>query len=262
MVHTSNELLATYPISRFRPPGYYPITTHDTDQESINSNMTEIYWPIDLDKTQDQSLAENKSCNTPHLKDNKTAKFKFNILLHGMHRRKPRYYFKCKEIGCTHTFATLKGWNLHHRPHHNTLIKCANCNKMFTTPSAHRAHKNLHAPLKYVCGTCGNAFPYNSTLRVHRHVHTSQCLFCCFAGSCTKQYKWPQDLHRHVTKHLNKSLQCTFCTYTTTEKRLSNQHKLVHDEWPEVYPFHCSGCDYRSKYYSPYHKHLCSCKGK
>ena len=109
MVHTSNELLAIYPLSRFRPPGYYPIITHDTNQKSINSDTTEIYWLIDLDKVQDQSLVKNKSCNIPHLKGNKTAKFKFNILLHGIHRRKPRYYFKCKETGCTHTFTTLKG---------------------------------------------------------------------------------------------------------------------------------------------------------
>ena len=184
IVHTSNKLLATYPLSKFRPPGYYPITTQDTDQESIPLNTTEIYWPIDLDKAQDQSLAENKLCSTPNLKDNKNAKF--NILLHGIRRRKPRYYFKCKETGCTYTFDTLKGWNLHHRLDHNTLIKCANCNRKFTTPSAHRAHKNLHAPLKYVCKTCENAFPYNSILRMHCHIHTTQCQFCCFAGSCTK----------------------------------------------------------------------------
>ena len=49
-----------------------------------------------------------------------------------------------------------------------------------------RAHKNLHAPLKYVCETCGNTFPYKSTLKIHHCVHTSQCLFCCFAGSCIK----------------------------------------------------------------------------
>ena len=202
MFHTSNELLATYPLSRFRPPGYYPIMTQDADQESINSDTTEIYWPIDPENVQDQSLAKNKSCNIPHSRGNKTAKFKFNILLHGICRRKPRYYFKCKETGCTHTFATLKGWNLYHRLHHNTLLKCANCNKMFATPSAHRAHKNLHVPLKYECETCGNTFPYKSTLRIHCHVHTSQCHFRCFAGSCIKRYKWPQDLHHHLTKHL------------------------------------------------------------
>ena len=186
MFHTSNKLLATYPLSRFRSPSYYPIMTQDADQESTNSDTTEIYWPIDLENVQDQSLAKNKSCNIPHSRGNKTTKFKFNILLHAICRRKPRYYFKCKETCCTHTFATLKGWNLHHRLHHNTLLKCANCNKMFTTPSAHRAHKNLHAPLKYVCETCGNTFPYKSTLRIHCHVHTSQHHFHCFAGSCIK----------------------------------------------------------------------------
>ena len=43
MLHISKELLGTYPLSRFRPPGYYPITTQDADQESINSDTTEIY---------------------------------------------------------------------------------------------------------------------------------------------------------------------------------------------------------------------------
>ena len=186
MFHISNKLLVTYPLSRFRPPGYYPIMTQDADQESINSDTTEIYWLIEPENVQDQSSAKNKSCKIPLTRGNKTIKFKFDILLHGIRRRKPRYYFKCKETRCTFAFATLKGWNLHHRLHHNILLKCANCNKMFTTPSAHRAHKNRHAPLKYVCETCGNTFPYKSTLRIHHRVHTSQRQFHCFAGSCIK----------------------------------------------------------------------------
>ena len=104
--------------------------------------------------------------------------------------------------------------------------------------------------------------PADHCPRILHCVHTSQCHFCCFAGYCIKQYKWPQDLHCHLTKHLNKSLHCTLCTYTTTEKRLLKWHNLVHDERPEVYQFHCSGCDYHSKYYLPYHKHLCSCQGR
>ena len=62
MFHISNELLATYPLSRFRPPGYYPIMTQDVDKESFNSDTTEIYWSIDSENVpdQDQSSANNK----------------------------------------------------------------------------------------------------------------------------------------------------------------------------------------------------------
>ena len=146
--------------------------------------------------------------------------------------------------------------------HHKTVIYCNQCKKKFSTPSAHRAHQNLHALMKFICETCGKNFAFSSSMWVHQRAHSTQWLYRCFAGSCTKCYKWPQDLHCHVINHLNKKLKCPMCTYVTTEKRLLNRHKLVHDNWPEVYRFCCKGCDYRSKYYSPYHKHLKSCKGK
>ena len=177
-LHITDEILATYPLSKYRSPEYYPISAYETDQESVKSDTTEIYWPIESDKTPDFNhvLSEN-SWHKPTLKSTNHKMAKFNILLHGIRRRKPKYYFKCKETGCTYSFASLKGWNLHHRLHHNMLIVCTICNKKFATPSVHRAHKNLHATRKYVCETCGNTYPYKSSLKTHRKVHSTQHQF-------------------------------------------------------------------------------------
>ena len=66
--------------------------------------------------------------------------------------------------GCGHTFFSLKGWNIHHRAHHQEMIlKCEKCKKRFTTPSTHRAHHNAHATIQFTCETCGHtARPENT----------------------------------------------------------------------------------------------------
>ena len=137
--------------------------------------MTDIYWPHDPDNTTyPEHESPKRSQQKLVLKSTNPKTAKFNILLHGIRKRKPRYYFKCKEPGCTYSFATLKGWNLHHCLHHKNLFTCKNCNKKLVTPSAHQVHQNQHASLKYICKTFGTMYPYMSTLRMHRRVHTSQ----------------------------------------------------------------------------------------
>ena len=146
--------------------------------------------------------------------------------------------------------------------HQKKIIKCISCIRKFVTPSAHCAHWNMHAPLNFVCETCGTAFPVKSALRVHRKVHTAQCQYKCFAGACTKRYKWSQDLHQHMAWHLNHKYSCAKCSYSNSEEHLLKRHLLVHDKSPEAYKYHCPRCVYKSKYYSLYHKHLHTCKGE
>ena len=71
MVHTTADELASYPLSKFRQPGYYSITETSTlldiDQESIVSDATDIYWPIDAETVQDKLPTENKESITPKL---------------------------------------------------------------------------------------------------------------------------------------------------------------------------------------------------
>ena len=161
-----------------------------------------------------------------------------------------KYYFKCKENNCNHSFNTLKIWNVHHQIHQKSLLKCHVCPKKFHTSSSHRAHKNAQAPDKFVCESCGKQFPCNSTLCIHRKVHTNQCLYRCFAGICMKPYKWPQDLHHHIRKHLKSKFLCTECDCTTYEKCMLPCHMVKHSD---VYKYSCPRCEYKVKCYSPFH---------
>ena len=130
------------------------------------------------------------------------------------------------------------------------ILKCESCPKKFRTPSSLRAHRNTHMPNKFTCECCGKQYPFRSAFQIHRRVHSKQRIFQCFAGGCMKTYKWPQDLHQHVQKHLNRKYPCPKCDYVTNEKRLLSRHMLKHSD---KYKYSCPCCDYKGKYYTPYH---------
>ena len=126
----------------------------DLDRLSVYSGVTEIYWSLNYDDKQLSSCPTDVKVFRPaHPKT-----VGFNILVHGIQCHKPQYYFKCTEPGCAYSFCTLKGWNLHHRMAHKTLLKCKDCPQKFMTPSAQRAHRNMHAPLTFTCEKCGKSF--------------------------------------------------------------------------------------------------------
>ena len=244
----------------YRPADYYnaieKIGSKDIDNLSQYSGQTEKYWPLDDAETESRSQIRKQTLRS---KTRKVAGF--NILFHAIRCQKPKYYFCCKVANCNCSFQTLKVWNLHHRVTHKKPLECMECHKKFPTPSAHRAHKNMHAPLRFNCDHCGKLFPFKSSLHVHRIVHIQQKNYKCFVGACKKSYKWPQDLHRHITKHFKKEYYCDQCDYSSTEKCLLKCHTLVHDDNATAYKYHCLQCACKSKHYSPYHKHIWGCKG-
>ena len=163
-IEVTLAILSQYPLSKYQPLGYYSDLNSqdmgDPDKLSVYSGSTEAYWPLD------QEVQQPTKCTTAmqilrlaHLKS-----ARFNILVHGIHRCKLCYYFKCKEPNCVYSFCTLKGWNLHHWMAHKTLLKCKDCSQKFLTPSAHRAHRNMHAPPLFTCESCGKSFPFKSAL--------------------------------------------------------------------------------------------------
>ena len=122
------------------------------------------------------------------------SKSKFNINLHGIRKYHWRYYFKCAEVNCNKSFSKIRDWNTHHRIFHKSKLKCETCGAKFVTPSAHRAHKNYHVLRKYTFSLCDKSFAFYSGLKQHKTVHSHSRLHQCFSGSCTKAFKWPQDL--------------------------------------------------------------------
>ena len=150
------EELASCPQSAYREPGYQKLLYNPimSDKDSIHSDSMENHWP-DYAAEHPEILPEaNPNTSTPNRARPKN-KAKFKLLTHGIRKRRPKYYFRCKIEWCTYTFSTVKGWNLHHQLHHNTVIYCDKCKKRFSTPSAHHMHQNLHAPMKFMCETGG-----------------------------------------------------------------------------------------------------------
>ena len=149
----------------------------------------------------------------------------FKITLHGLTKRLPKYYFKCYVSGCSSKFHSLKDWNTHHIVQHKTLHSYLKCPRQFKKPSAFWAHQNYI--IEYI---------------LHRRYLNVKC----FASGCKKQYKWRQDLHHHVQKHLKRTYACEICGFITDEKRLLRQHKI---KYKDVFNYRCKECEFQCKYY-------------
>ena len=147
----------------------------------------------------------------------------------------------------------MRDWNAHHRLVHKNRLKCGLCQRKFATPSAHRAHRNYHAPHKFNCNRCGKTFAFESGLKQHKVIHTHSKLNHCFTGTCTKAFKWPQDLVRHIKRHMQEKWPCTKCDMVFAEKRLLKRHKYKH---LSTYRYRCSKCDFKSKWPTPFNCHL------
>ena len=143
--------------------------------------------------------------------------------------KKRKYTFHCPIAGCKRSFKSVRNWNLHHLSRHRTIkYQCSTCLKWIKTPSRFNDHKYSHMEARYKCGWCSKTFYFESGLQLHTNLHKRYKTYKCFAKNCSRQYKWPQDLLRHVKSHSDRNLHCEACDYSTHEKRLLKQHKLTH----------------------------------
>ena len=74
--------------------------------------------------------------------------------------------------------------------------------------------------------------------------------------NCKHEYKWAQDLHRHVQKHLKCVYGCNICDYTTYEKWLIKRHHVKHEE--TTY-YDCANCEFKCKDYTQWSRHVAKC---
>ena len=142
----------------------------------------------------------------------------FNISVHGIRRRQCRTYLKCKIPHCRSQFLTVRDWNSHHHLTHSGIkLSCNKCNKTFITPSFLRDHVYVHSDCKYNCEKCDKTFAFRSHYRIHRRTHLHSKIHKCFTGFCGQEYKWPQDLHRHIQVHLKCMYGCSICVAYMTQ---------------------------------------------
>ena len=65
--------------------------------------------------------------------------------------------------------------------------------------------------------------------------------------------QWPQDLVHHIKQHMQVKWQCKNCDMVFAEKRLLKCHEHKHID---TYRFRCNKCDFKSKWPTPYKRHL------
>ena len=105
-VHVTQNLMDNLPTSRYRQDWdiYIPV------DEGAESDTTLIYWLLSGDSDSDHARLDILTVPPSRV----TRKMpRFNINWHGLRRRKPRYWFKCKVNECDSTFSTIRGWNFH-----------------------------------------------------------------------------------------------------------------------------------------------------
>ena len=155
----------------------------------------------------------------------------FQISVHRLLKQHTRAYVRCKIPGCKMKFASIRDWNSHYRKYHKGLkLSCVKCNKPFRTPSFLRDHSYVYSDKSFPCNKCNKMFWFHSSYRIHCRSHLRVRKHKCFTGSCGREYKWAQDLHRHIQSHLKITYGCSVCNYTNSQKYLLKRHHKVHDD--------------------------------
>ena len=251
-ITVTQELLDSIPSSKYSRTTWQGIcskTNIDTENDGNSSDATIPYSDPDFNKV--------KTCPKCKRKHQQTAKsnksFKFKVKVHGIQRRQRTYNFTCKMPSCGRKFTTTRDWNSHHRVQHGTKLKCNFCSKSYPSPSSYHDHQYTHRDSQLRCQQCNRKFPFLSVLKNHRRAHLTQRLFKCFSGGYKRSFKHPQDLHRHIGKHLSKKFVCDTCGHTTYQSRLLQHHQVVHQDKKK---YRCSQCHFKMKYKWSLDRHL------
>ena len=113
-IHVTQNLMDNLPTSKYRKDwvNYIPA------DEGAESDTTLIYWPLSNNSDSDHVRSDISTASPSRVTRKKPT---FNINWHGLHQRKPRYWFKCKVSKCDSTFSTIHGWNFHHSYAHRNI---------------------------------------------------------------------------------------------------------------------------------------------
>ena len=233
---------------------------HMLSTSGYDSEETIIYNPGEL-------IPPNSSKPTEHviaLKRSKVRKSRksaiksgFHISVHRIKRKRKRTYLGCKIPECSLKFLSVREWNSHHRlVHHGIQLTCTVCKKKFNMPSFLQDHAYVHSKINYKCEKCDKNFPFKSLYRIHVRTHLRSKIHKCFAGSCNKEYKWPQDLHRHIQTHLKRRYDCNICDYSNTQEYLLKRHLKKHSD---KISYQCESCEFKCKWYTQLKRHSTKC---
>ena len=241
------------------------IMTNELKQNMLStsgydSEETIIYNPDEMSPPKSSKLTEHatESKRSKARKSRRsTTKSGFRISVYGIKRKRKPTYLGCKIPGCSLKFPSVREWNSHHRlVHQGIQLTCTVCKKRFNTPSFLRDHVYVHSKINYKCEKCDKNFLFKSLYRIHVRTHLRSKIHKCFAGSCNKEYKWPQDLHRHIQTHLKGRYDCNICDYSNTQEYLLKRHLKKHSDKMN---YQCEFCEFRRKWYTQLKRHSTKC---
>ena len=257
--------MASLPNSKYKLSRTSPHHDSRKDVDDYDSDKTEIYYPTEEDTLASKhAVLLNRGIGVTHLGKPKKhlicadpSRGGFKISVHGLVKRRTRTYIGCKIPGCKAKFASIHDWNSHHRKYHKGIkLFCTKCGKLFKTRSFLRDDDYIHSDKRFSCEKCNKEFVFCSMYRIHRRTHLWMRIHKCFTGSRGKEYKWPQDLHRHDQSHLKITYGCSICDYTTSQKYLLKRHLKVHED--KMY-YTCARCPFQCKYYTQLSQHRLKC---
>ena len=225
---------------------------------------TKVIQPPVPEKPKPQNKPKTVKCKKVTVKEPPKPKTNFRhefaLRKHVLRRRRSKMYLKCRVKRCPMayvTFSTVRNLTAHHRLHHHQITyKCLKCKKKLLSPNSYRLHQYSHQPKTHKCNKCGDLFVHESKLKQHERKHKTHKIFECFHGGCTKKYKHPQDLARHVNTHLNVHFECDFCDKAFKEKRLLKRHLVIHKK---TTPYQCKICKKEFRHSNQLHRHKKNC---
>ncbi|GLV45888.1 crooked legs [Carabus blaptoides fortunei] len=199
-----------------------------SDNEEVNMEIDELNVKLELNSTD-----ENITCGTC----DRSFSHKSNLAIHLMtHMGKQE--FKCDT--CSKQFFRKDNYDQHVLMHTTPRkFDCPQCGRSFTQKSNMHRHYRNHAIEKFICSICTKCFARKDILERHilTHAESTERMYQC--TQCDRSYNYPQNLKKHMRKHIVPVFKCTTCDAEFNQKELLEEHINQH----KANKSYCSICD-------------------